>query len=310
MFSNTSNYVQGVDTAFIVILSIIIFFLIGLTTALVIFIIKYNEKKHPKAAHFHSNNTLEIIWTIIPLALVMAMFYFGWTGYTPMESKPPDNSLPIKVTARMWSWSFEYPNGRRTDTLYVPQGEPIALHLTSLDVIHAFYIPAFRIKKDMVPGKDREAWFIANSPGSYDLFCAEYCGLEHSSMLSTVEVLPKEKFEKWLADTSTGVAASVQSPVLAGKTVLQKYGCNACHSFDGSRLLGPSYKGLFGERVTVITNGAERDIVADEAYIRRSILNPNTDIVKGFQKGLMLSYEGQITDEEINQVIEYLKTLH
>lgn len=309
--SNFSNLSEGVNTAFIVILSIILFFLVALTVILIVFIIRYRESRNPVASQIHGNNTLEIIWTVIPIILVMAMFYYGWTAWKPMESDPPKEAMHIETTARMWKWNFKYPNGQRLDTLIVPVGRPVALDMKALDVIHSLYIPAFRLKKDVVPGTPRTAWFIANSPGTYDLFCAEYCGLEHSSMISAVRVLTKEDFDRWYAvgPEQAEATASVASPVSLGKEIIRKTGCTACHSTDGSKIVGPSYLGLFGKEVTVITGNKERKVTADENYIRHSILEPNADVVKGYSKGMMLSYKDQLSEEEINLIIEYIKSI-
>jgi cytochrome c oxidase subunit 2 len=313
MYSNLSNFAEGVDNAFVVILSIIFFFLIGLTGLLIYFIVRYREKKSPKATHIEGNTTLEIIWTVIPLVLVLAMFYFGWTGWKPMFSKAPEDAIKVTTTARMWSWSFEYENGRRTDTLYIPHGEPVVLDLKSVDVIHSLYIPAFRLKQDMVPGKEGTMWFIANSPGSYDLFCTEYCGLRHSYMFTSVEVMEKEQFNKWYTDTTQVAAAATPaegaSAASVGRRLTQQLGCNACHSIDGSVIVGPSFQGLYGKQETVIVNGEEQTVTADDDYIRRSIYDPNAEIVEGYNSGLMQSYEDQLTEEDVNQIIEYLKTL-
>lgn len=313
--SNLSNFAESVNTAFIVILSIILTFLIGLTFALILFTIKYRESKNPVASQFRGNNTLEIIWTVIPLLLVMGMFYYGWTAWKPMESDPPDDAMHIETTARMWKWNFKYPNGQRTDTLYIPVGKPVALDMKAIDVIHSLYIPAFRLKKDVVPGTPRTAWFIANSPGTYDLFCTEYCGLEHSSMITSVKVLTQDDYEKWYSDTTSSSLTmdgteTVETPAMKGKQIVRQIGCNACHSTDGTKIVGPSYLGVFGHKVTVITDGKERTIEANEEYIRRSILEPNADIVKGYSKGLMLSYKDQLTGEEINYIIEYIKSIN
>ena len=309
VFSNTSNLVHGVDTAFVIILSVIFFFLIGLTITMFYFIYRYNEKRNPVATQIDGNNTLEIIWTVIPLVLVLGMFYFGWTGWKPLYAEPPDDSMKVRVIARMWRWDFEYENGRITDTLYVPQGRPVSLDLESMDVIHSFYIPAFRLKQDIVPGRTIVRWFVGNSPGDYDLFCAEYCGLNHSYMYTSVKVLPADQFDTWYADTSAVAPVVAATPALEGKQLVQRYGCNACHSADGSRIIGPSYKGIFGEESVVITSGQERTIVIDEEYIRRSIYEPNADIVKGYNQGLMQTYTGQITEDEIEKIIEYIRTL-
>lgn len=309
VFSNTSNLVHGVDTAFVIILSVIFFFLIGLTITMFYFIYRYNEKRNPVATQIDGNNTLEIIWTVIPLVLVLGMFYFGWTGWKPLYAEPPDDSMKVRVIARMWRWDFEYENGRITDTLYVPQGRPVSLDLESMDVIHSFYIPAFRLKQDIVPGRTIVRWFVGNSPGDYDLFCAEYCGLNHSYMYTSVKVLPADQFDTWYADTSAVAPVVAATPALEGKQLVQRYGCNACHSADGSRIIGPSYKGIFGEESVVITSGQERTIVIDEEYIRKSIYEPNADIVKGYNQGLMQTYTGQITEDEIEKIIEYIRTL-
>jgi cytochrome c oxidase subunit II len=309
--SNLSNIAESVNQAFVIILSVIFFFLFGLTAVMIYFIFKYRESKNKIASQIHGNNTLEVIWTVIPLLIVIAMFYYGWTGYKVMESDPPKSAIHINVTARMWKWTFNYMNGKRTDTLIVPQGKPVALELKALDVIHSFYIPAFRLKKDVIPGRERKAWFIANSPGNYDIFCSQYCGLNHSAMITMVKVLTPEEYNKWYADTSSveKVAAITAKPGSIGKQIIQQTGCFACHSVDGTKIVGPSWQGIFGHEVIVVTNGKERTIKVDEEYIKRSILDPNTDVVKGFNKGLMLSYKDQLTDKDISHVIEYIKTL-
>ena len=312
--SNLSNLSEGVDTAFIVILSVIFFFLIGLTATLIVFIIRYREKKNPVASQIHGNTKLELIWTLIPLLLVIGMFYFGWTGWKPMESSPPKDAMQIETTARMWNWMFKYKNGQMIDTLVIPAGKPVSLNMTALDVIHSLYIPAFRLKKDVVPGTPRNAWFIANSPGVYDLFCTEYCGLEHSTMITTVHVLSQEDFDAWYANSksvaTTTIEEKAESGASLGKDLYQKIGCFACHSIDGTKIVGPSFKGIFGHEVTVLTNDKERTIKVDEDYIRSSIIDPNADIVQGFNKGLMLSYKDQLTEEQIDLIIEYIKSLN
>ncbi len=311
MFSNLSNLAQGVDTAFVVILSVCFFFLIGLTIVLLVFIYRYNEKRHPVAEQIEGNNKLEVLWTVIPLILVIAMFYYGWAGWKPLYSDAPKDSMPIKVIGRMWNWRFEYENGKKTDTLFIPQGKPVVLDLVSMDVIHSFYIPAFRFKMDVIPGKKLTGWFIGNSPGIYDIFCAEYCGLQHSGMYTAVKVLPVDKFDTWYIDTTAIAVAggTATTPAMAGEKVYRSIGCIACHSVDGSAMTGPSFKGAFGHDVTVITGGKERTFKVDEAYIKKSILEPNADLVKGFNANLMQTYKDQLSDQEITDIIEYMKSL-
>jgi cytochrome c oxidase subunit 2 len=308
---HASNFVAGVDLAFMVILGISIIFLIGLTILMIVFIYKYRRDKHPKAIQNEGNTKLEVIWTAIPLVLVLVMFYFGWMGWRPMKN-PPDEAMHVKAIARMWQFQFQYENGKTTDTLYVPINEPVILDLVALDVLHSLYIPAFRVKEDMVPGQEKYMWFIPGTEGEFDLFCTEYCGLEHSYMFTGVKVMPKADFESWIADT-TAVAPVVDSETsLAdqGYEVLRRNGCNACHSMDGTKLVGPSYLGGWGNTRTVVTDREEREVTIDEEYVKRSIFDPNADVVKGFNQGLMLSYEGMVSEEEVNLIIEYLKELN
>jgi len=309
MFSGYSNFSQGVDNTFAFIIGISLFFLTGISAVIVYFIVKYNKKRNPVASEIEGSTKLEIIWTIIPLVLVLFMFWMGWHSYLP-ERRIPSDAMKVKVAAQMWSWRFEYGNGKVSDTLYVPVDKAVALYMVSADVIHSLYIPAFRIKEDIVPGKDNSMWFKALVKGSYDLFCSEYCGLRHSYMGTMVKVVDQGTFDKWYASGPAkldSVAAS--KPGAEGKLLVEQKGCIACHSADGSKIVGPSYKGIFGHKTLVETNGKEREVTVDEAYIRKSILEPEADVVKGFAKGAMVSYKGQLNDEQIDKIIEYIKTL-
>lgn len=306
-----SNFVAGVDRAFMVILGISVFFLVGLTVLMIVFIYKYRRDKHPKAIQNEGSTKLEVLWTAIPLVLVLIMFYFGWMGWRPMKH-PPEEAMHVKAIARMWNFKFEYENGKITDSLYVPINEPVILDLVALDVLHSLYIPAFRVKEDMVPGQEKVMWFIPGTEGEFNLFCTEYCGLEHSFMLSGVRVMPKDAFEAWIADT-TAVAPVIDTELsLAdqGYQVLRQNGCIACHSVDGSRLVGPTFQGIWGHEQAVTTGSEKRTVTVDAEYVKRSIYDPNADVVEGFNKGLMLSYEGMVSEDEVALIIEYLKTLN
>lgn len=309
--TKASNFVQGVDTAFLVIMGISFLFLIGLTVVMLVFIFKYNKKKNPKATQIEGSTKLEIIWTVVPFLLTMLMFYYGWAGWKPMQKVPKD-AMEITAYGRMWNFSFEYENGRRTDTLFLPKDQPVKLNLVAMDVLHSLYIPAFRVKQDMVPGKkDNFMWFEPQKVGTYELYCAEYCGLQHSYMYTYVEVMEDSAFQTWIADTTNvaAVAAAIDSPAATGKRIMQNIGCFACHTLDGTRLVGPSFKGIWGAEHTVQTGRETRQVTVDEEYIRKSIYEPNADVVDGFNKGLMLSYEGQLSDDDIDNIIEYLKTV-
>lgn len=307
--TQASNFVKGVDTAFLVILSISFFFLISLSILIVFFIYKYNRKRNPKATQIEGNTTLEIIWVVVPLLITMLMFYYGWAGWKPM-TQVPDDAMEVTVYGRMWNFMFEYENGKMIDTLYLPKDKPVKLNLVAMDVLHSLYIPAFRVKQDMVPGKKNNfMWFEPQREGTFEIFCAEYCGLEHSYMYSYVKVIEDSAFQAFLTDT-TLVTEDVVSPTAAGRRIMQNIGCFACHSVDGSKLIGPSFAGLWGSERTVVTGGSTRQVVADEEYIHRSVFDPNVDIVQGFGRGLMLSYKGMLSEEDVESIIEYLKTLN
>jgi cytochrome c oxidase subunit 2 len=305
---NASNFVTGVDRAFFLILGISFVFLIGLTFTMLYFIYRYNNKKNPHATQIKGSTKLEIIWTVIPTILVMVMFYYGWAGYAPMRKAPKD-TFDITITGRMWNFTFDYPNGKKSDTLFVPQNKAVKMKLVSLDVIHGFYIPEFRIKEDVVPGREKMSWFIPQREGLFELFCSEYCGMNHSYMYTYVKVMPEAKFNAWYVDTTKAVAAVTDSPTANGKRIMKNIGCFACHTVDGTKLVGPSFKGIYGHPVTVTTGGNDRDITVDDEYIKKSIYDPNADVVKGFSKGLMLSYKGQLSEDDVKQITEYLKSL-
>lgn len=306
--ANASNFVSGVDRAFMLILGISFLFLIGLTFTMLYFIYRYNKKKNPVATQIEGSTKLEIIWTVIPTILVLVMFYYGWVAWAPMRKAPKD-TFNIKVIARMWNFTFEYENGKRTDTLFVPLNKAVKLDLVALDVIHSLYIPSFRVKEDVVPGREKFVWFIPQREGLYDLFCTEYCGMNHSYMLNQVKVMNEKQFSSWYVDTTKHVAAVTDSPVANGQRIMKNIGCFACHTIDGNKLVGPSFKGIYGHKVIVETGGVEREVTVDDEYIKKSIFDPNVDVVKGFNKGLMLSYKGQLSDDDVTQIIEYLKTL-
>ena len=308
--TDASNYVSTFNTAFYFMVIVSMIFLLGLTATMLYFIYRYNNKKNKTASHIEGNTLLEITWTTVPTLLALLMFYFGWAGWKPMN-KAPDNAMVVTSTARMWNFNFQYENGKQSKDLVVPVNTPVKINLISLDVIHSLFIPAFRIKTDMVPGREKMMWFIPEREGDYDLYCAEYCGLQHSYMNSVVKVLSNEKYKAWYSDTSTVVrVAEGSKPGSAGFALMKAKGCNACHSTDGSRIVGPSYLGLFGEQQTVIRDGKEVTLKVDEEYIKRSIFDPNFEIVKGYPKGLMQSYKGSLSDKDIAQIIEYLKTLN
>ena len=317
MLSALSNIAEVVNGPILFITAVSVFFLVGITAVMVYFTIRYSRRRNPKPEDVHGHTMLEIVWTVIPTLLAFGMFWYGWVGYKFMKEVPAD-AVEITVTGRMWSWLYEYDNGVETDVLNVPVGKPVKLNMRSLDVIHSYYIPAFKVKQDVVPGVDGLfLWFTARETGEYDVFCAEYCGLQHSAMLSKVRVLPEADFDVWLVEEGAEVAemkAALEAGgegeglVLLGQRLATTKGCVACHSTDGTRLVGPSFRGIFGLSETVVTGGAERQIVVDDDYLHLSIVEPNADIVKGYQP-LMPPQTGIVNDDEIKALIAYIKSL-
>jgi cytochrome c oxidase subunit 2 len=229
------------------------------------------------------------------------MFYYGWAGYKPML-KAPEGAMEIDAIGQMWKWTFVYPDGKESDSLVVPLDEPVKLNLISKDVLHSLYIPAFRVKQDVTPGVDNTMWFTGQKEGTYDLFCAEYCGQLHSYMLTTISVLDKNEFDTWLV---TEPDLSDEHP---GLTLMKRNACLTCHSQDGTKLVGPTFKGIVGRNVLVKTaDGVEKEIPSDRLYLTRSIKEPNAEIVDGYLPNLMPPV--QLTDDEINQIIDYMETI-
>jgi cytochrome c oxidase subunit 2 len=298
LIPQASNSAHKVDSTFASILAIEVVLLVLVTSAMVFFVVKYNRKKREAAENIEGSLLLEIVWTVIPTLIVLGMFYVGWKSFYAIREVPRE-VMTIKVTARQWSWLFSYEDGKQSSKLIVPLGKPVKMLITSADVIHGFYIPAFRIKEDCVPQMETYLWFTAQKEGTYDIFCTEYCGLGHSGMVSQVVVMPEKEFTAWY----TAAAAPAEAD---GRKILEEKGCLGCHTTDGTPKIGPTFKGLFGRKVTVITGGKERTLTADEEYIRRSILEPQADVVKGYPSVMP---KMPVSDEELKKIIEYLKEL-
>ncbi len=299
---NASNFVEGVDFSMYLILSISVFFLVGITVVMIYFLFRYSKKNNPVATNITHNTYLEVVWTIIPTILVLIMFWYGWTGYKPMLTAP-DDAMEIDAIGQMWKWSFSYPDGKVSDSLVIPIDKPVKLNLISKDVLHSLFIPAFRVKQDVVPGKDYMMWFTGQKLGTYDILCAEYCGQLHSYMLSTVSVVEQENFDNWL------VSSPDTSNDHPGLTLLKNNACLSCHTRDGSRLVGPSFKNLIGRTEIIVRDGNEEEIVVDNQYIINKIKVPSSVSVVGYPSGLMTPYGEILSDDDINNIIDYISTL-
>ncbi|MFZ4456636.1 MAG: cytochrome c oxidase subunit II [Bacteroidales bacterium] len=305
MFSNASNFVSGVDSAFLFIIAISLFFLVFLTGLMIYFIVRYNKKRHPKAIQVKDSTTLEVTWTVIPLILALAMFYIGWKDFLPMRQVPAD-AMKVKAIGKMWKWEFEYPGNKVSDTLVVPIDKAIRVELVSTDVLHGFSVPAFRIKEDVVPRKGNYSWFKSGELGGYNLFCTVYCGLSHSGMSGElIKVVSQADFDAWIKKVPVRKILDNNK----GYNALQKNGCIACHTVDGKTTVGPSFKGLYGKTIEVTENGATKKVVADSAYIETSILDPNKQVHNGFPQGVMKSYKGIVSADEIKAISDYIKSI-
>jgi cytochrome c oxidase subunit 2 len=292
-----------VDDLFYFILLVCAFFFAIIVGVMVLFLFKYRERPGSSVQSSPShNNALEVAWTVVPGIFVGVIFFWGFVGYLDMR-QPPDNSYEIQVTAKKWSWSFTYPNGHVDNNLHVPEDRAVRLVMSSDDVIHSLYIPAFRLKMDVIPGRYTTTWFESETPGEYTLFCAEYCGTQHSNMLAKVVVHPSGEFDKWLEDAANFL--ETVTPVQAGEILYQRRGCIQCHSVDGSAKVGPTFKEVFGSQQGLIDGSS---VTVDENYLRESILEPQAKVRAGY-KPVMPTYQGQLKDEEISALIAYIKSL-
>jgi cytochrome c oxidase subunit 2 len=304
MFSEASNVSAGVDKVFAFIIIVSLFFLVAITAFIIYTLVRFARKKGHTAMQFSDNLKLEILWTIIPTILVLLMFYFGWMAFAPMR-KAPDDALRVTAIGRMWEWEFEYSNGAKSKVLVTPVNKPLRLDLKSVDVNHGLFIPAFRVKEDVVPGYSNYMWFIPQYVGEYEILCTQYCGLLHSNMLSKIRVVEEEEFDRWYA----ALDSTLRVPDPPGLILLRNTGCLACHSTEGSKLAGPPFNGLWKAKRLVTSQGTEKNIVADENYIMRSVFDPDAEIAVGYSKGLMRSYKDLLKKEDLESIIEYLKTL-
>ncbi|MHC4399428.1 MAG: cytochrome c oxidase subunit II [Planctomycetota bacterium] len=298
-----STTAGAVDSLFYFILAVAAFFFLLIVGVMVTFVIRYRRRPGvgPETSPSH-NTPLEVAWSVIPLIIVIIIFAWGFVGYMEMRTSPR-MAYEVNVTAQRWGWNFQYANGHEDNNLHVPVERPIRLVMTSKDIIHSLFIPAFRVKMDLVPGRYTTTWFQALNPGEYDLYCAEYCGQGHSDMLSRVVVHPPGEFDSWLERAAN--LLETMSPVEAGELLFRRKLCASCHSLQGARLVGPSLQGIFG-KTHRFTDGTSA--VVDENYLRESMLEPGNKIRQGYPNQ-MSTYKGRIKDREIGAIIEYIKSL-
>jgi len=289
---------QLVDGVMIYIFGLSLLLLLGITIVTIYFVVKYRRSKHPEpTSDVDHNIVLETVWTVLPTLIVLTMFWYGWVNYVGL-TEVPEGAMEINATARMWSWQFEYEDGRRETQLYVPANTPVKVRLRSVDVIHSFFVPAFRIKKDMVPGLETYVWFQAPKPGSYDIFCTEYCGAGHADMITTIEALSAEDYAAWqVAD---------EPPEHRGLVVLREQGCTGCHSLDGTPGVGPSLFELAGSPRQVEVDGQTKEITIDDDYLIRAIREANHEVVDGYP-AMMPSYDEEtLNNDDLQALVDYM----
>jgi len=300
-FPEQASTVAGrVDALYIYLIAISVFFSLLIAGLVIYFAVKFRRKSEteiPKPVH--EPHALEAAWIAIPFVIAMSMFVWGASIFYSM-SRPPAGALDVYVVGKQWMWKFQHPTGQREiNELHVPIGRAVRLTLASEDVIHSFYVPAFRVKADVVPGRYRTAWFQATKPGTYHLFCAEYCGTRHAGMIGWVTVMQPADYEAWLSGGGTpGTLAA------SGEKLFEQLGCNTCHRADTTGR-GPILDGLFGRQVQLASG---QTIAADETYLRESIVNPQAKLVSGYQP-IMPTFQGLVGEEGLLQLVAYIKEM-
>jgi cytochrome c oxidase subunit 2 len=293
-----STFAARVDHLLYFLLGVTTFFSLLICILIVYFAVKYRRRPDREPEQIHTVMGLELFWTAVPTILVLVMFVWASDVYMD-QTTPPTGAEDIYVVGRQWMWKIQHTNGRREiNELHVPVGRAVKITLTSQDVIHSFFIPVFRTKTDAVPGTYRTMWFQATKPGEYHLFCAEYCGTDHSHMIGRVVVMQDVEYQQWLGGYTE------KTPVEEGAQLFTQFDCSSCHN-TGQRQRCPTLGGLYGTQVA-LDDGSKA--LFDEAYIRESVIDPNAKIVKGFQP-VMPSFRGQISEEQMLALISYIKSL-
>jgi cytochrome c oxidase subunit 2 len=304
MGKQASTLAPGVDGLFWFITALSAFFFLLICGLLLIFIKRYRRRSEDEITpHITHNQKLEVAWSVIPLIILIGIFFWGFHGFMRAQIAPA-NSMEIQVRAKKWVWEFEYPDGLRTlNSIHVPVNRPVRLVMNSEDVIHSFFVPSFRVKMDVLPGRYTGLWFQPTEVGVHQVFCTEYCGKGHSDMLARIVVDDEAAYQKWLREGDEELNKMPLKEL--GALVHENRGCATCHSLDGTRGQGPSWKGIFGQ-THAFADGASA--VVDENYLRESILDPNAKVVQGYEP-VMPTYKGLLRDREVLGVIEFIKQL-
>jgi len=298
---SASTFSWKVDAVYFYLSGITLFFTLLISAILIFFVLRYRRRSPYEIPRpIAGSHKLETLWSVIPF--LIAMTIFGWASKVYFEQySPPQNAVEVYVVGKQWMWKIQHSTGQREiNELHVPIGRKIKLIMTTEDVIHSFFVPAFRMKADVVPGKYTTQWFEATKTGTYHLFCAEYCGMNHSGMIGSVIVMESREFDNWLSGN-----AGNTTPAVAGQQLFQTLGCVSCHGANGEGGRGPTLAGLFGRDVRL---GNGQTVRADEAYIRESILNPQAKLVEGFGP-IMPTFQGQVSEDQLVQLLAFIKSL-
>jgi cytochrome c oxidase subunit 2 len=305
---DASTFAGSVDALALALIALSVVGFVLVTTLLVAFSIRFRAKRYRGPTNVADADldrsshgvALEVGWTLLPFVLFIGAFAWGAVLFVTMR-RPPDDSLQVFAVGKRWMWKMQHLEGKREiNSLHVPVGQPIRVTLTSEDVIHSFFVPAFRVKQDAVPGRYTDLWFEATRPGRYHLFCTEYCGSQHSRMVGEVVVLEPAAYQAWLA----GESGAVVSMAEAGRDLFAQLGCPTCHA-DAANARGPALANLFGKSVRLADGG---EVVVDETYLRRAILDPAGQLVAGYPP-IMPTYKGLVSEEGLLQLIAYIKSL-
>jgi len=294
-----STTASQVDALYLFLVMVSAIMTVLIFTTLIVFAVKFRKQRGQPAEQIEGSHTLEITWSVLPFTVFLSFFVWGAVIFF-QERTPPQDATEVYTVAKQWMWKFEHAEGQREiNELHVPTGRDVKMIMTSQDVIHSFFVPAFRIKQDVLPGRYTTAWFRATKPGTYHLFCSQYCGTQHSGMIGWVIVMDPRDYQAWMA---TG--GGNQPMTATGQSLFAQFGCATCHRSD-TQGRGPSLAGLYNNPV-LLEDG--RTVVADENYIRESILQPGAKVVKGF-KPIMPTFQGQLNDEQLNALVAYVKSL-
>jgi len=298
-----TQFAAEIDLLYLFILAVSVFFTVLVVALVITFAVKYRRRSNSERPEPpHEDSRLEIFSGLFLLVLMFIMFFWGAKLFFK-ANRPPKDAMEILVTGKQWMWKLQHPEGKREiNTLHIPVGQSIKLTMTSEDVIHSFYIPAFRVKNDVLPGRYTTVWFKPTKEGRYNLFCTEFCGTEHSRMVGWVNVLSESEYEQWLR--GSGADTAQETPVMTGARLFAELGCATCHHTE-SAALGPNLVGVFGS-MQPMADGTE--VLADENYLRESILNSQAKLVAGYAP-IMPVFKGLITEEQLSQLIAYIKSL-